>query len=88
MCPVYIHGISNHGKRIKTHTVTDNISSGGLYLHTPQPLKLGSIVFTFTQLLSGARLAARGKVVRVETKGHSLPGLAVHFNRPRLFAAL
>ena len=87
-CHVFVHGITESGERIKTHTVTDNISQGGLFLQTPQALKLGSYVFTFTQLLSGARLAARGKVIRVEKKGHGLSGLAVCFSQPRLMPAL
>ena len=67
-CHVFVRDISESGERIKTHAITDNISQGGLFLQTPQALKLGSHVFTITQLLSGARLAARGKVVRVEKK--------------------
>ena len=86
-CPVYVHGITESGKRIKTHAITDNISQGGLFLQTSQVLKLGSVVFTITGLLSGARLAARGKVVRVENKDHGLSGLAVCFSRPRLIPA-
>ena len=87
-CHVFVQGITESGERIKIHTVTDNISQSGLFLQTPHPLKLGSVVFTFTELLSGARLAARGKVVRVERKEHGLSGLAVCFSQPRLIPAL
>ena len=86
--PVYVHGLSNSGEHIKIHTVTDNISQGGCYLQCPQTLKLGSLVFTFIQLMNGTRLAARGKVVRVEKKEQGLSGLAVCFNQPRLIPAI
>ena len=84
-CPVFIHGITENGERIKKiHTITDNISQSGLFLQMPQALKPGSVVFVFAQLLSGARLAARGKVVRVEEKEHDLFGLAVCLTQLRL----
>jgi len=87
-CAVFVHGITEDGERIKAHTMTDNISHGGLFLQLPQALKLGSVLFTFTQLHSGARLAARGKVVRVETKAYGFSGYAVCFRRPRLIPAI
>jgi len=87
-CPVYVHGITKSGERIKTHAITDNISQSGLYLQTPKVLKLGSVVFTIIGLLSGARLAVRGKVVRVEKKGLGLSGLAVCFSQHRIIPAL
>lgn len=82
--PVFIHGFTENGERIKTNTITDNISPGGLFLQTPQALKLGSAIFTFTQLFNGTRLAAQGAVVRIEKKKHGLSGFAVCFSHFRL----
>lgn len=84
VCFVCVHGITENGKRIKTHTLTDNLSQGGLYLQSQYPLKLGSHVFTFTRLLSGAGLVARGCVVGINEKEHGLYCIAVCFSRPRL----
>ena len=70
VCKVYVHGITESGKQIKIHTLTDNISQGGLFLQSPYALKLGSYIFTFTWLPSSAGLAAQGKVVRIEEKEH------------------
>ncbi|GAW87904.1 conserved hypothetical protein [Bathymodiolus platifrons methanotrophic gill symbiont] len=86
-CPVFVHGITESGERIKIHTVTDNLSQSGLFLQMPLVLKPGSVIFVFAQLLSGARLAARGKVVRVEKKEHGLSGSAVCFSQARLIPA-
>lgn len=83
-CFVFVRGITQNGKCIKIHTLTDNLSQGGLYLQSPYPLKLGSHVFTFARLLSGAGLVARGCVVGINEKEHGLYGIAVCFSRPRL----
>ena len=87
-CPIFIHGITESGARIKAHTITDNISQSGLFLQTPHALKLESHAFTFTLLQNGARLAARGEVIRTEEKEHGLSGLAVCFSQLRLIPAL
>lgn len=87
-CPVFIHGVSKTGERVKAHTIMDNISQGGLFLQSAQTLKLGSYVFTFTRLLSGAGLAARGKVVRIEKNNNGLSGLAICFSQSRLIPAI
>jgi|GEM_PF-6489571 len=85
-CPVYIHGLSAGGGRIKAYSVTDNICQDGLFLQIPQSLPLGSSVFTIIQMFHGAKLAARGMVVRVEKKSPNLSGLAVRFTKSRLIA--
>ena len=88
VCKSYVHGVTDKGELIKTHALTDNISQGGLFLQGTQLLKLGSSVFTFTRLLSGARLVAQGKVVRIEKKEYGLSGFAICFNNSRLIPAL
>ena len=87
VCPVYIHGMNEDKEQIKIETVTDNISEGGLYLQAPCSLSVGCYLFTFVRLLSGARLAARGKVVRVKKEKYGLSGIAVCFNQTRLISA-
>ncbi|MBV1874297.1 MAG: PilZ domain-containing protein [Gammaproteobacteria bacterium] len=88
VCPVYIHGITAGGKKIKTHSVTGNLSESGLFMPMPYCLKIGSIVFTITKLFNGAKIAARGTVVRVENKSPNLFGLAVCFNQSRLIPVI
>jgi len=85
-CPVYIHGLSVGGGSIKAYSVTDNICQDGLFLQIPQSLPLGSRVFTIIQMFHGAKLAARGMVVRVEKRNANLSGLAVRFIQSRLIA--
>jgi len=87
-CPVYVHGISENGERVKAHSITDNVSEGGLFTQIPHNLKMGSIVFTITQVVNGAKIAARGIVVRVGEAEGGLSGLAVCFNQPRLIPAI
>jgi len=40
-----------------------------------------------TRLPGGASLAAQGRIVRQETQGHGLSGLAVCFSSSRLISA-
>jgi len=87
-CPVYVHGILESGERVKAHSITDNVSEGGLFTQIPHNLKLGSVVFTMTQVLNGAKIAARGIVIRVSDAEEGLSGLAVCFNQPRLIPAI
>ena len=86
-CSVYIHGITKNEERIKINSVTENISLGGLFLRTPQVLKLGSSIFTLTQLISGAKLATRGSVIRIEQNKHQLPGLVIRINHHKFISA-
>ena len=82
--PVRVRGVTSGGQPFETHTLADNISSGGLYLQLPRLLPHGARLFTLTRLPGGARLAARGRVLRAESKEHELSGLAVRFSRSRL----
>jgi hypothetical protein len=75
------------GQRFETHTLADNIGCGGLYLQLPCALLPGVSLFILTRLPGGARLAARGHVVRKEIKPHGLSGMAVCFSRMRLIPA-
>ena len=83
-CSVFVHIASSHNKHIKTHTMTDNFSLGGLYLQIPYRLTIGSYIFTFTYLPGGAAFAAQGTIVRIEEKENGLFGVAVCFYRQRL----
>ena len=86
-CPVYVHGVSAVGERIKVRGVTDNVSQGGLFFKSPISLELGSVVFTMAKMLNGVKIAALGTVVRVEKKEGNRSGLAVCFKQPRLIPA-
>jgi len=86
--PVYVHGVSVTGKRVKFYGVTDNVSQGGVFLEASCRLKLGSMVFTMTKMLNGVQIAANGLVVRVGNKKDGRAGLAVSFKQPRLIPAV
>ncbi len=84
--PVYVRGKTETGQVFRTHTLIDNVSQGGLYLQLPYTVLPGSGLFAYTKLPSGARLAARGCVLRTESKSHGLSGVAVSFKCTRMFA--
>ena len=86
--PVYVHGVSVTGEKVKVHGVTSNVSQGGLFLEASCGFRLGSMVFTVTKMLNGVQIAANGMVVRVENKEGDRAGLAVSFKQPRLIPAV
>lgn len=64
---------SHFSTHIKINTLSDNISSSGLYIQLPHYFDAGKNLFTFTRLLNGTGLAAKSKVVRIDEKqGHCL----------------
>lgn len=85
-CLTYVHGRKLDGTIIKVSTLSDNISSGGLYMQLPHTFDTDSYVFTFTRLLNGVGLAAKSKVVRVDKTKGDLSGVALCFSRYRLMA--
>lgn len=82
--PVRVRGVTEAGQLFEMHTLADNISQGGLYLQLPYALQIGMSIFTLTRLPGGASLAARGRIVREETKSQGLTGVGVCFSRHRL----
>lgn len=82
--PVFVRTAGVNGQRIKVNTLTDNISSGGLFMCLPYPLAHNTQLFTLIRMPSSAGLAAIGRVVRTEHKEHNLSGIAVCFSQTRL----
>jgi hypothetical protein len=70
----------------------DNLSSGGLYLHSSLPIENGASIFLAIRLSVASpprnppalRLAAQGRVVRVEPMADGSRGLAIEFTRRRV----
>ncbi|MFI3195905.1 MAG: PilZ domain-containing protein [Methylococcaceae bacterium] len=85
--PVFVHGKTVDGNVFKMFTLLDNVSHGGLYLQLPYVLAIGTGLFAYTRLPSGAKLAAKGRVLRTETKDDGLVGVALGFKHTRVFAA-
>jgi hypothetical protein len=73
---------------LKVHTIADNISQGGLYLQMPYDVDIGSILFLLIGFPNGAKLAAFGQVLRLESKNQSLFGVAICFRHSRLLTSL
>ena len=82
--PVRMRGFDESGLTFKANSLVDNISSGGLYMQLARPVAEGSRLFAVVELVSGATIAARGVVARVEPRPHGLSGVAVRFTRTRL----
>lgn len=86
--PVRVRGVTASSEVFETHTLADNLSPGGLYLQLPRALLPGCKLFTVTRLPGGVVVAARGAVVRTESKPHGLSGVAVRFTRTRLLPGM
>jgi hypothetical protein len=82
--PIRMRGFDGSGCMFKANSLVDNISAGGLYMQVGRPLGEGSRLFAVVELVSGATIAARGLVSRVEPRPHGLSGVAVRFTRTRL----
>jgi hypothetical protein len=79
------------GEVLRIETVLDNISASGLFVRIPRPIEPGAILAVGFRLLAsgrqdgGARVAARGRVKRVELTDDGQYGIAVEFARHRVF---
>jgi hypothetical protein len=82
--PLLIRVKKSSGQQLNTHSVADNVSSGGLYFQSPQALSVGQKIFTFIQLPEGTGIAARGRVLRNEPQPLDLAGMAIHFSHTRI----
>jgi hypothetical protein len=73
------------GNQSRTLTaIAQNISPGGVYLEIPLRLECGSSLATIAHLPSGARLAAKGLVLRSSELPNGQFGIAIRFNHPKL----
>lgn len=82
--PVRMRGVDESGFVFKATSLIDNISSGGLYMQIGRRVAEGSRLFVLAQFVTGAIIAARGFIVRVEPLPHSLTGVAMRFTRTKL----
>ncbi len=82
--PVRMRGFDESGCAFEANSLVDNISSGGLYMQFARAVAEGSRLFAVVQMVSGASIAARGVVARIEPRPHGLSGVAVRFTRTRL----
>lgn len=73
--------------RVELDASLEQISALGAHLELGVPLQAGTRVFTVVKLPAGARVAARGVVVRVELRPDGLFGLAIQFTRARLLVS-
>lgn len=81
---VSVRATNPNGQRIKINTITDNISSGGVFMQLPYFLTLNSQLFAFIRISNNVGLAAMGRVVRTESKKPGLLGIAMCFSQTRL----
>jgi len=89
--PVRLRGQNSEGRTFKEEMLLDNLSVGGLYLHLKQRLLAGTEVSVSVRLsvsptkdVPALRLAARGRVLRVEAENDGAYGVAVEFTKRRL----
>jgi len=81
-----VRGVDSAGESFEIETILDNLSAGGLYLRTSRKIAQGERL-SFIVRLSVAgeskqkvpKIAASGKVVRIEPQTDGLYGLAAVF---------
>jgi PilZ domain len=81
---VRVRGVDASGRRFETTSLVDNVSTGGLYLRLPRRVGEGTRLFAVVQLTDSLRIAARGRVLREEARGHGLFAVAVRFTSARV----
>jgi hypothetical protein len=81
-----LRGVDSAGQPFDATSLADNICADGLYVQLPQSKARGGRLFAIVQVTGGLSIAARGHVLRRETKDYGLSGVAVRFTRARLLA--
>jgi hypothetical protein len=84
--PLLMRVKNSKGQAITSHTVADNVCSGGLYFQHPQTLLAGGRIFTLMQLSESVGIAARGRILRHESKPYALTGIAICFSHTRIIS--
>jgi hypothetical protein len=84
--PLRVRVKNSEGQAITSHTVADNVCSGGLYFQSPQSLPIDARLFVLIQLPEGIRIAARGRIVRHEFQPYGLTGMAIRFSHARVLS--
>ena len=83
--PLQVRVKNSEGQAITSHTVADNLCSGGLYFQFPQSLSADERLFVLIQLPEGIRIAARGRILRHESQPYGLTGMSIRFSQARVF---
>jgi hypothetical protein len=88
--PATLRGRMADGMRFEARAVLANMSAGGFYLHTRRPMKEGETLLVIVRLSTSPlgdkalpRLAAAGRVVRVEHKPDGTCGVALMLHQHR-----
>jgi len=81
---IRVRGVDAEGKAFTVDTVGNDISTGGLYLQLPFRVNRGEKLFAVIRLSTSQdedalRVAARGRIVRVEPGSQERYGVAVAF---------
>lgn len=84
--PLRVRVKTPEGQVITSHTLADNVCSGGLYFQWPQALPIGRHIFALIHLPSGIRIAARGRILRNENQPYGLTGMAIRFSHTRVIS--
>ena len=84
--PLRVRVKNSEGQAITSHTVADNICSGGLYFQFPQSLSTDERLFVLIQLPEGITIAARSRILRHESQPYGLTGMAIRFLHTRVFS--
>lgn len=77
--------VPGDGARLGTPVVLDNLSVGGFYLRTAQPVEEGESLLVVTRI-SQAVVVLRGSVLRVEPQRDGTRGLAVAVTQHQIFS--
>jgi hypothetical protein len=86
-CHVRVRLTLNGGRPFGMVALVVRISATGLYMYVTGRVCAGARLFTVVPLPSGARVAVRGYVTRVELRAPGHSGVAVRFTRTRLLPA-
>jgi PilZ domain-containing protein len=94
--PALIRGVDASGDRFQVAALLDTLSTEGLYVRLGRPVEPGAILFVVVRLSTAPdlatpapRIAAHGRVVRVERQAGGMFGVGVAFVRHRfLYASL
>jgi hypothetical protein len=84
--PLRVRGVDAAGRAFDAKSIADNICADGLYFQLPRSKAWGGQLFAIVQITGSLSIAARGHVLRRETKDYGLSGIAVRFTRARLLA--
>jgi hypothetical protein len=82
-----VRGVDAAGQAFDTTSLADNIGAGGLYFQLPRSLARDARLFTLVRLTGGLSIVARGHVLREESRGYGLSGMAVRFTSARVLPA-